>query len=102
MKKRQSSRRKNTAYYGRKENWIWKTQEKTSKKFWFKEENYIAKTLAELTKQFADKPVSEQKYTIDGKEYIVISHYVGNKDIDTVLGVLAERRAYEDLRKSVG
>ncbi len=65
-----------------------------------KEEKYIAKKLEEITKEFENRPTSKQKYMIDGQEYIIVSHYVGNKDIDTVLCALAERRAYEDLRKS--
>ena len=51
---------------------------------------------------FADKPISEKTYIIDGKEYNVVSHYVGNKDIDTVLSTIAKKRAYEDIRNLAG
>ena len=62
----------------------------------------IAKSLNEIVSKFADKPISERTYIIDGKEYNVVSHYVGNKDIDTVLSTIAKKRAYEDIRNLAG
>ena len=62
----------------------------------------IAKSLNEIVSKFADKPISEKTYIIDGKEYNVVSHYVGNKDIDTVLSTIAKKRAYEDIRNLAG
>lgn len=46
--------------------------------------------------------MSEQKITVNGTEYTVVSHYMGKKDLDVVLRALAEKRAYEDITKMVG
>ena len=50
-------------------------------------------TLFELNKKYADCPVTVSEYEIDGKKYVVHSHYVGNKDIDKVLSEIALNRA---------
>lgn len=39
----------------------------------------------ELNKQYKDCPTNEQEYEIDGRKYIVVSHYVGKKDLDEVV-----------------
>lgn len=65
------------------------------------EERTITKTLQERRTEFADKPVSEKEYTIRGKQYRVVSHFVGEKDIDKVIGALAEKRAYDDAHNSI-
>lgn len=51
-------------------------------------------TLQELTQQFKDFPTKKNEYEIDDKKYIVVSHFVGNKDIDKVLEQLATLEAY--------
>ena len=51
-------------------------------------------TSQELTQQFKDFPTKKNEYKIDDKKYIVISHFVGNKDIDKVLEQLATLEAY--------
>ena len=43
------------------------------------------------------KPTSEEKYKIDGKLYVVTSHYIGERDIDDVLLTLAKNKAYSEL-----
>ena len=43
------------------------------------------------------KPTSEEKYKIDGKLYLVTSHYIGERDIDDVLLSLAKNKAYSEL-----
>ena len=50
-------------------------------------------TLFELNKKYADCPVTVSEYEIDGKKYVVHSHYVGNKDIDKVLSEIVLNRA---------
>ena len=49
-----------------------------------------------MIKKFEMTPVSRNTITVDGKEYTVVSHYTGNKDVDTVIRTLAEKKAYED------
>lgn len=39
----------------------------------------------ELNEQYRDCPTNEQEYEIDGRKYIVVSHYVGKKDLDEVV-----------------
>lgn len=34
---------------------------------------------------------------IEGKKYIVTSHYCGNKDVDDIIRRVAVNRAYRDL-----
>ena len=46
------------------------------------------------------KPTSEKVYTIAGKQYCVVSHYVGEKDLDATLLHLAKESAYATLKKS--
>ena len=50
-------------------------------------------TLFELNKKYADCPVTVSEYEIDGKKYVVHSHYVGNKDINKVISEIALKRA---------
>ena len=40
------------------------------------------------------KPTREEKYKIDGKLYVVTSHYIGERNIDDVLLGLAKNKAY--------
>ena len=48
---------------------------------------------------FVDKPTSESVYTLKDKQYRVVSHYVGEKDVDAVLLDLAKKSAYEKITK---
>lgn len=52
--------------------------------------------MKERMKNYEMMPTSRNTVTVDGKEYIVISHYTGKKDVDTVIRDLAEKRAYEE------
>lgn len=56
--------------------------------------------LKEMINEFSGKPMSEQVYTVAGKRYCVVSHYTGEKDIDSVLLGLAKKNAYAVLGKS--
>lgn len=51
----------------------------------------------ELNQKYKDCPVTVSEYEIDGKRYIVHSHFVGNKDIDTVIRSIAFRRAIDEI-----
>ncbi|MBR6051301.1 MAG: hypothetical protein IKP68_08895 [Clostridia bacterium] len=52
--------------------------------------------MKEMIEKFEMMPVSRSTITVDGKEYTVVSHYTGNKDVDTVIRTLAEKKAYEE------
>lgn len=43
------------------------------------------KTLQEMNDAYKDCPVRTSEYTIDGKKYIVKSHFVGAKELNDVL-----------------
>ena len=49
--------------------------------------------------KFSDKPTRERVYTIQGRQYRVVGHYVGEKDVDTVLLEMAKRNAYMKIEK---
>ena len=53
--------------------------------------------IKELKNLHTAKPTSEEKYKIDGKLYLVTSHYIGERDIDDVLLTLAKNKAYNEL-----
>ncbi|MDE6664976.1 MAG: hypothetical protein K2K14_02140 [Ruminococcus sp.] len=50
----------------------------------------------ELNKKFKDYPERVSEYVIDGKKYIVHSRFVGEKNIDEVIGRLAFERALKE------
>ena len=52
------------------------------------------KKLQDLQEEFNNYPTKKNEYEIDDKKYIVVSHFVGNKDIDKVLEQLATLEAY--------
>lgn len=52
--------------------------------------------MKEMIERFEMMPVSRNTITVDGKKYIVVSHYTGKKDVDIVIRTLAEKQAYED------
>lgn len=56
-------------------------------------------TLTELNEKYKDCPVRTSRYFIDEKEYIVHSHFCGNKDIDKVISSIALNRAMSDILK---
>ena len=51
----------------------------------------------EYEKEHLEDPVHTVEYIIDGKKYIVHSHFVGTKDIHKVLMDIAERRALDEV-----
>ena len=53
-------------------------------------------TLFDLNKKYSDCPVTVRKYEIDGKKYVVHSHFVGNKDIDKVISEIAFNKAISE------
>lgn len=53
--------------------------------------------LTELNEKYKNCPVRTSRYFIDGKEYIVHSHFCGNKDIDEVISAIAYARAMSDV-----
>ncbi len=55
-------------------------------------------SLAEMRKEYMSMPITANTIEIDGVLYIVVSHYVGGKDIDVVVRDLAERQVYEDMK----
>ena len=46
-------------------------------------------------------PTSMSEYEIGGRKYIVVSHYVGNKDFKKVFDDLAFSQVLADMQKSV-
>ena len=52
--------------------------------------------LNELNSMYSTYPVCVSEYVIDGKRYVVHSHFVGSKDIDKVIGDIAFKHAIAD------
>lgn len=50
----------------------------------------------EYAEQHKDCPEHINEYEINGKKYVVHSHFVGNKDIDKVLSDIAVNRALSE------
>lgn len=50
----------------------------------------------ELNEKFKDYPEKISEYEINGKKYIVHSRFVGDKNIDEVIGRLAFERALKE------
>ena len=44
-----------------------------------------------------DFPTSRRKSEIDGKRFLVIRHFIGDKDLSSLLVGLAERRASREM-----
>ena len=60
------------------------------------------KTMFELNEEYKDCPKSEQEYTVCGQKMIVMSHFVGNKNLDEELYRLAFDKALDEtLNKTV-
>ena len=53
-------------------------------------------TMFELKERYKDRPVRTNEYEIDGKKFIVHSHFVGSKDIDKVISEIAFNRALNE------
>lgn len=54
----------------------------------------------ELNEQYRKCPTQEQKFEIEGRKYIVVSHYTGEKDLDEVVYRNAYDRAMSELLRA--
>ena len=57
-------------------------------------------TMFELNDRHKDCPVHTNEYEIDGKKFIVHSHFIGSKDIDKVISEIAFKRALNEYMKA--
>ena len=57
-------------------------------------------TMFQLNDQHRDCPVHTNEYEIDGKRFIVYSHFIGSKDIDKVISEIAFKRALNEYMKA--
>ena len=55
------------------------------------------KTMQELNEQYKDCPQRENEYTVCGQKMIVVSHFIGDKDLDDELYRLAFDRALNEV-----
>ena len=53
-------------------------------------------TMFELNEKYSSSPARTREYEIDGKKFIVHSHFVGSKDIDKVISEIAFNRALNE------
>ena len=53
-----------------------------------------------LNEQYKDCPTQEQEFEIEGRKYIIVSHYVGEKDLDEVVYRNAYDRAMSELLRA--
>ncbi|WP_303797604.1 hypothetical protein [Ruminococcus flavefaciens] len=51
----------------------------------------------ELNEQYKDCQTQEQEFEIEGRKYIIVSHYTGKKDLDEVV----YRNAYNQAMNEV-
>ena len=59
-------------------------------------------TMYDLNERYKDSPVRTNEYEVDGKKFIVHSHFIGSKDIDKVILEIAFNRALnESLNKTM-
>ena len=53
-------------------------------------------TMFELNEKYSSLPVRTSEYEIDGKKFIVHSHFIGGKDIDKFISEIAFNRALNE------
>ena len=53
-------------------------------------------TLNDLNERYKECPIRISEYEINGKKYIVKSHFVGNKDLNKVLYNIAYNKAMSE------
>lgn len=53
-------------------------------------------TMFELNEQYKNCPIRTNEYEIDGKKFVVYSHFIGSKDIDKVISEIAFNRALNE------
>lgn len=51
----------------------------------------------ELGEQYKDCPTHTQEYEIEGRKYIVVSHFTGKKDLDEVVYKNAYNQAMDEV-----
>ena len=54
-------------------------------------------TLTELNEKFKDCPTRISEYNINGKKFIVKSHFVGTKDLNKTLYDIAYKKAMSEM-----
>ena len=54
----------------------------------------------ELNEQYRDCLTQEQEFEIEGRKYIVVSHYAGEKDLDEVVYRNAYDQAMSELLRA--
>ena len=59
------------------------------------------RTMQEMNEQYKDCPVQVNTYEVDGRTYIVHSHFIGDKDINDVMLKYAEDRAMSEMLGTV-
>lgn len=57
----------------------------------------MKKQLQELKQEFSNFSTSHSEYVVNDKKYIVVSHFVGNKNINEILIKLAQKQAYSEM-----
>lgn len=57
----------------------------------------MKKQLQELKQEFSNFSRSQSEYVVNDKKYIVVSHFVGNKNINEILIKLAQKQAYSEM-----
>ena len=57
----------------------------------------MKKQLQELKQEFSNFSTSQNEYVVNDKKYIVVSHFVGNKNINEILIKLAQKQAYNEM-----
>ena len=57
--------------------------------------------MQQLSAEHGSAPTSMREYEIGGRKYIVVSHYVGNKDFKKVFEDLAFSQVLADMKNSV-
>ena len=55
------------------------------------------KTMQEMNEQYKDCPVQVNTYEVDGRTYIVHSHFIGERDINDVMYQYAENMAMSEM-----
>ena len=57
----------------------------------------MKKQLQNLKQEFLNFPTGKQAYVIKDKKYIVISHFVGSKNLNEIIINLAQKQAYQEM-----
>ena len=55
------------------------------------------KTMQEMNEQYKDCPVQVNTYEVDGRTYIVHSHFIGERDINDAMYQYAENKAMSEM-----